>query len=183
MNKNQILLALFLLIFSFMSYADFEYEGKLSVVYPAKTKDESDFNLAYRQKGFDHEFQIGKQTFKVGGQPESYSLAIVLEPNNLVRVLEFSNRQIETFHLDLADYNIRLKKKILSKPVKGDYILSIKNVDYFFQQNLAQITFKFDDEGIKGIEVDGMVASLGLNQAKSSCDESKEDCDDKETNE
>lgn len=164
---------------SFSAHADFNYEAELVVAYPTGIEDAKKFAIAYRQKDFDHEFQIGENTFKVSGQPESYSFAMVLEPNNLVRIMEFSKKQFETFEMEIGDYEIALKKKVLNNPVKGDYILSINNVDYFFQHNLAQITFVFNDEGIKEIEVDGMVASLGVNEAKDKCAEFEDGSEEK----
>lgn len=177
MNKKYIVLLALLFITGKLTAADFDYTGQLKINYPTKTYRELEFTLAYRQFEYEHEFQVGKKVYKVGGQPESYSFALVLEPNNLVRVMEFSKKQIEGFELEIGDYEIELKKRVLSKPVKGDYILSVQNVDYFFQQNLAQITFKFNDKGIKEVEVEGMVASLGVNEQKLNCEKDPSKCD------
>lgn len=159
---------------SFSAMADFNYDGKLEITYPSGQSVEKELPLSYTQKGYDHTFQVGEHVFNVSGEPESYSIAMLLQPNNLVWVQEFAKGQFESFKLDLGDYKFKLVKKILNEPVKGDYILSVNNVDYFFQQSLAQITFLFDENGIKEIEVDGMVASLGLNTAKNACEDMEE---------
>lgn len=175
---NRLLLA-FSLFCSGTAFADFRHDGKLVLTYPTGQSTEHDLVLSYTADGFDHKFQVGKHTFNVSGKPESYSIAMLLQPNNLVWVQEFAKGQFETFTLDIGDYKFKLVKKILNEPVKGDYILSVNNVDYFFQQSLAQITFLFDDDGIKEIEVDGMVASLGINTAKNECEDMEEGSDER----
>jgi len=164
---------------SFSALADFNYDGKLKVTYPSGQSVEKTFPLSYTQKDYDHAFQVGEHVFNVSGEPESYSIAMLLQPNNLVWVQEFVKGQFESFHLDLGEHKFKLVKKILNEPVKGDYILSINKVDYFFQQNLAQITFLFNEDGIEEIEVDGMVASLGLNTAKDICQDMEEGSDER----
>ncbi len=161
-------------LISSSALADFSYDGKLKLTYPSGQSVEKSLPLAYTQQGYDHTFQIGEHVFNVSGEPESYSFAMLLQPNNLVWVQEFGKGQFESFQLDLGEYKFKLVKKILNEPVKGDYIFSVNNVDYFFQQNLAQVTFLFNEDGIKEIEVDGMVASLGLNTAKNACEDMEE---------
>lgn len=174
---NRLLLAISFLYTS-SAFADFRHDGKLVITYPTGQSTKHDLVLAYTSEGFDHTFQVGKHKFNVSGKPESYSIAMLLQPNNLVWVQEFAKGQFESFSLDIGDYKFKLIKKILNEPVKGDYILSVNNVDYFFQQSLAQITFMFDDDGIKEVEVDGMVASLGINTAKNECDDMEEGSDE-----
>lgn len=169
-----IAVALPLASMSFNALADFNYDGKLKITYPSGQTVEKEMPLSYTQKEYDHTFQVGEHVFNVSGEPESYSIAMLLQPNNLVWVQEFAKGQFESFKLDLGEYKFKLVKKILNEPVKGDYILSVNNVDYFFQQSLAQITFLFDENGIKEVEVDGMIASLGLNTAKNACEDMEE---------
>lgn len=173
-SKQLMSIAATAVLVSASAQADFSYDGKLKLTYPSGQSVEKDLPLAYTQSGFDHTFQIGEHKFNVSGKPESYSFAMLLQPNNLVWVQEFAKGQFESFNLDLGEYKFKLVKRILNEPVKGDYIFSVNNVDYFFNQNLAQVTFLFGDEGITEIEVDGMVASLGLNTAKNACEEMEE---------
>ena len=153
------------------SHADFSLNGALTLKFPTGTKQEIDMPIAYKGSEYDHKFRVGKMEYTVSGRPERYSFALVLQKNNYMWVQEFAKGYFESFDWTIGDKKIRLYKEILAKPVKGDYILSIGETDYFFQQNLAQLTFIFDEEGIKEIEVDGMVASLGLNKAKTPCPE------------
>lgn len=149
--------------------ADFNLQGDLTLHYPTGSSKSLEMPIAYTSSEYDHTFQIGKAKYSVTGQPEKYSFALVLQKNNYVWVQEFAKGYFESFDWKIGDYDIKLYKEILAKPVMGDYILSIGDTDYFFSKNIAQITFIFDEEGIKEIEVDGMVASLGLNKAKDPC--------------
>lgn len=155
------------LMSSFTSFATFEHVGKLVIGYETGQLIEKNFVLAYRDKGMDHEFQVGDNTFKVSGKPDSYSIAMVMSEKELVWINEFSSKYFKTFKLDIGDYKFNLKKKVYKEPVKGNYVFSLNNVDYFFQKPVAQLTFKFGEDGIKEIEVDGMVASIGINSAES----------------
>lgn len=167
-----------LLLAAPFTFANFEHKGEVKVTYPTGQVKAKSMPLAYKQGQYEHTFTVGSQEYQVTGQPQSYSIALLLQANNYVWVQEFAKGYFEGFDWQIGEHSIKLYKRILSKPVKGDYILTIDGKDYFFQQNLAQITFKFDDKGIKSIEVDGMVASLGLNEAKNPCDEFEPDSDE-----
>ena len=160
-------IAVIFMIFSFTSQASFEHVGKLVVGFESGQVKERNFILAYREKQGKSEFQVGNNKFSVSGKPESYSLAMVLGENGLIWLNEFNGGYFKTFTFDISKYKIKLRKQILKDRVLGDYVLSIDNIDYFFQSQVAQLTFKFSDKGIEEIEVDGMVASLGLNSAES----------------
>jgi hypothetical protein len=168
--SRSILLSL--LLVSLPSFADFNIDGKLKLTYPYDDEiKELPFPLSYSHENDDHTFSIGPHTFQVTGQPESYSFALILKDNNFVWLQELSDREFESFSLVLGEHKLKLVKRILNKPVKGDYILTIDGVDYFFNNTLTQINFTFDDDGIAGISVYGMIASLGMNKAKNPCDE------------
>jgi len=183
-NKSARLMTLLVAsLGSFIVKADFDLKGDLTLHYPTGSKQEIQMPIAYKGDQYEHKFKVGKMEYSVTGRPEKYSFALVLQKNNYMWVQEFSKGYFESFDWKIGDHKIRLYKEILSKPVKGDYILSIDDKDYFFQQRLAQLTFIFDEEGIKEIEVDGMVASLGLNKAKDKCEtvegeEPAEGCED-----
>lgn len=162
------------LLFSSVATADFAESGELELFYPTGSSKKLEMPLAYTGGEYDHIFQVGKMKYNVSGQPEKYSFAVVLQKNNYVWVQEFAKGYFESFDWNIGDYKIRLYKEILAKPVMGDYILSINDTDYFFSKKIAQLTFIFDENGIKEIEVDGMVASLGLNKAKTECPDDPE---------
>ncbi|QTH64401.1 hypothetical protein J1N51_02625 [Psychrosphaera ytuae] len=157
------------LAFSNVALADFSLTGELNAVDPRGKSIKKDMPMAFTQVGDDFKFKIGKFEYKVPSRPEKYSIALVLQDNNFVWVQEFNKRPIKSFEWKLGEHNIRLYKEVLKKPVKGDYILAIDDKDYFFKNKLAQITFIYNEEGIEAIEVDGMVASIGLNRAKDEC--------------
>lgn len=168
--SRSILLSI--LFVSLPSFADFNIDGKLTLTYPYNDDvKEIPFPISYDHKDDDHSFTIGSHTFSVTGQPEGYSFALLLKDNNYVWLQEFSKKEFESFSLTLGEHKLKLVKRVLNKPVKGDYILTIDDVDYFFNNTLAQINFSFDDDGIAGISVYGMITSLGINKAKNPCDE------------
>ncbi len=167
-----LLCSLFLL--SPFSHANFKLDGKLELTFPSGEVKKLDFPLSYVHENYEHTFVVGQHTFDVTGQPESYSFALLLKNNNYVWLQEFSKKQFKSFDLTLGDNKLKLVKRILKKPVKGDYILTINGKDYFFQHTLAQINFAFDDDGISEISVDGMVASLGINTEANPCEEFEE---------
>ncbi|MDO6717863.1 hypothetical protein Q4575_00530 [Psychrosphaera sp. 1_MG-2023] len=174
MNKTMSVVykVLFVSAFSLISLsalADFDIKGEVKMVYPTGAKESSKMSIGYVAKEYDHTFKIGKAEYAVSGRPDKYSFVLVLQKNNYVWVQEFSKSLIESFDWKIGEKHIRLYKEILAKPVMGDYILSIDDKDYFFSKNIAQITFSFNEEGLEEIEVDGMVASLGLNKVKAEC--------------
>jgi len=162
------------------SLADFNLDGQLKLKSPYGDKTEIPFPLSYTQQGDKHKFVIGPNSFNVTGQPEIYSFAMLLQDNNYVWLQEFSDEQFKSFSLTLGEHKLALSKLILNEPVKGDYILTIDDTDYFFQNKMAQINFIFDDNGIAEIEVDGMTVSLGLNKPKNPCDVFEEDSKERE---
>ena len=185
MNRflSALILGLSSLTFSSALMADFALEGELTATDPRGKVIKRDMPMAFKTVGDDFKFKIGKFEYKVAGQPEKYSIAVVLQENNFVWVQEFSQKPIKSFEWQLGDHKIKLYKEILKKPVKGDYILAIDDKDYFFKNRLAQITFKYNEEGIEEIVVDGMVASLGLNKAKSECSAKDTEAGDKTSTE
>lgn len=164
------------------SSAGFLLEGKLIVTDPYKKIHEKNMPMGFSDDGNVQKFIIGENQHKVPGKPEKYSIAILLQDNNFVWVQEFHSKPLKSFTWQLGEHKISLVKEILRKPVKGDYILSIDDKDYFFNNRLAQITFIFNDEGIESFDVSGMVASLGLNRAKDKCD-TESNSDESETDE
>lgn len=161
------------------SFADFNFDGQLKITFPSGAKKEMPFPLSYSQKDGKHIFVVGPNSFNVAGQPKSYSFAMLLKTNNYAWLQEFSNNQFKSFSLTLGEHKLALSKQILNEPVKGDYILTINDTDYFFQNRMAQINFIFNDDGIEEIEVDGMTVSLGLNKLKNPCHEFEEDSEER----
>lgn len=164
------------ILFSSSAHADFKLDGELQITPPRGAEEKVNLSIGYQSNEYDHKFSIGSASYDVSGRPEKYSFAIVLQKNNYVWIQEFSQQLIKTFEWNISGRKIKLYKKVLSNPVMGDYILSVDDKDYFFSKRIAQMTFIFDEEGIKEIEIDGMVASLGLNKAKTECAEG-ESCD------
>lgn len=146
--------------------ADFSLEGDLTITFPTGATKKLKMPISYTSSEYDHLFTVGDKQYKVGGRPEKYSFATLLQKSNFVWIQEFAKGPFESFEWEIGDHKLKLYKEVLAKPVKGDYILSIDDKDYFFQNKLTQIDFLFNEEGIEAIETSGFVASLGLNKAK-----------------
>ena len=94
--------------------------------------------------------------------PESYSIAITLSKDEeQIWVQEFNNGFIESFNWQIGEHSLQLKKSKFKDPVKGDYVISLDNKDYFFARNNISITVKFNNDGIDRIAIDGVTKDMG----------------------
>lgn len=50
------------------------------------------------------------------------------------------------------------------KRAKGDYVLTIDEVSYFFSGNQGAIVVSFNEDGISDVEANGFVKDLGLSE-------------------
>lgn len=146
-----------LLLAPFATYADFVEAGKGKLIYPTGLSQPLDFTLGY-SKG---KFTAGPLSMKTRSIPEKYSLGIMLYKDEHVMVQEFANGYFTEFDLKIANHSISLKKKTFKEKVKGDYVLTIDGIDYFFTSSIGQVEFILSDKGIKGIEVQGFVKDIG----------------------
>lgn len=140
-----------------MASADFVATGSGSLTYPTGLKQPLDFSISF-QKGT---FSVGPLSMKTPSTPEKYSLGIILYKDKHVMVQEFANGYFSEFDLSISDHEISLRKKTFKDQVKGNYVVSIDGVDYFFTSSIGQIEFMLTDKGIKGIEVQGLVKDIG----------------------
>ena len=115
----------------------FLLEGKLVVTDPYKKKHEKNMSIGFTDDGNVQKFIVGEHQYKVPGKPEKYSVAILLQDNNFVWVQEFHSKPLKSFTWQLGEHKISLYKEILRNPVKGDYILSIDDKDYFFNNRFS----------------------------------------------
>lgn len=94
--------------------------------------------------------------------PESYSIAITLsKDDSKVWVQEFNAGFIDSFEWHLGEQTIALRKKEFKVPVKGNYVLSLNNIDYFLVKNNVSIQIKFKEDGIDNIKIDGVTKDMG----------------------
>lgn len=155
------LLRFFIVILSFyssVSLANFNYQGAGNITYPTGVQKPFEFGFAWqKQQG---QFQMGQ--YKLNELPKSYSVAITLSPDEQqVYVQEFANGYISEFEWQLGKHFIALKKKKFAKPVRGDYVLTINDNDYFLLGKNATIKFVFNEDGIDYITPVGITRDMG----------------------
>ena len=120
-------------LFSSSVWADFDYPGEGKVRYP--TGLEKPFAFGFGWNEADGKFKIGSKTYAMQ-LPESYSIAITLSKDEeQIWVQEFNNGFIESFNWQIGEHSLQLKKSKFKDPVKGDYVISLDNKDYFFARN------------------------------------------------
>ena len=152
-------------LFCASAQADFSYVGKGKLLFPTGTETDLEFTLAATKLSNGYSFKVGQQALEVAQVPEKYSIWFSLNKAHEVYVQEFATTYLQEFELKLDDYNITLKKKILKpKPAKGDYVLSINNLEYFFTSNQGQIDIFMNEEGIVSIEANGFAKDLGMSE-------------------
>lgn len=147
------------------AHADFNYVGKGKLRFPTGTETDLEFPLAATKINTGFSFKVGQQELEVAQVPEKYSIWFSMNKAHEVYVQEFASTYLQEFELQLGEYDITLKKKVLKpKPAKGDYVLSINNLDYFFTSNQGQIDILMNEEGIVAIEANGFAKDLGLSE-------------------
>lgn len=151
------------LLFSCSAFANFDFEGKGSITYPTGVEKAFAFGFAWDKTA--EKFRIGNKSYDMSSLPESYSIAITLsKDDSKIWVQEFNAGFIESFEWQLGEKNISLKKKEFKVPVKGNYVLSLNNIDYFLVKNNVSIQIKFNEDGIENIKIDGVSKDMGAKQ-------------------
>lgn len=145
------------LLIPFIASADFVATGKGNIKYPTGLMQPLDFKLSF-EKGT---FSVGPLSMQTPSAPEKYSLGIMLYKDKHVMVQEFANGYFSEFDLTISGHVIKLSKKIFKEKVKGDYVLNIDGIDYFFTSSIGQIEFILGEKGITDIEVQGLVKDIG----------------------
>ncbi len=160
MKRIFLLLAM---LFASSAFANFTIPGKGTVTYPTGVTKSFEFGFAWDSG--QQQFTIGKKSYNVSQLPEAYSLAMALSPDErTIWLQEFAKGYFSEFTWQLGEHTVSLKKRDFAKPVKGDYVLSVNDMDYFFIRNSASITVKFDKDGVRSIAVDGVTKDMGTKQ-------------------
>ncbi|WP_325047860.1 hypothetical protein [Pseudoalteromonas sp. T1lg23B] len=95
--------------------------------------------------------------------PESYSIAITLSKDeSKVWIQEFNKGFIEGFDWQLGKHKLSLHKQDFNDNVKGNYLLTFNNVDYFLARSNVSIEISFTTEGIDNVKLDGVTKDMGI---------------------
>jgi hypothetical protein len=155
-----LLLLLASLVISSPALANFDFKGQGKITYPTGLEKPFEFGFAWDET--KEKFRIGNKNYNMSNLPESYSIAITLsKDDSKVWIQEFNAGFIDSFEWQLAEQTITLKKKEFKVPVKGNYVLSLNNIDYFLVKNNISIQIKFNENGIENIKIDGVTKDMG----------------------
>ncbi|KPH64697.1 hypothetical protein AMS58_11175 [Pseudoalteromonas porphyrae] len=162
MIKPVFYLGVLFTLCSSYAWADFDYPGEGKVSYP--TGVEKPFKFGFGWQKNNEQFTIGTKSYNMQ-LPESYSIAITLSKDEQqIWVQEFNNGFIEGFNWKIGEHTLALEKRQFKDPVKGNYVISLDNKNYFFARNNISIMIKFSEEGIETIAIDGVTKDMGTKQ-------------------
>ncbi|MEJ6474517.1 hypothetical protein [Pseudoalteromonas piscicida] len=160
MNILSLITCSTLLAFSSACYADFDFKGEGTLTYPTGVDKAFEFGFAWNKQA--EKFRIGANQYDMSELPESYSVAITLSKDDTrIWIQEFNQGFISEFTWNIADHTIALVKKDFKDAVKGNYVLTVNGIDYFFARDNVSITLSFDDDGIENVKVDGVTKDMG----------------------
>ncbi|MFH6952799.1 hypothetical protein ACHSBP_06785 [Pseudoalteromonas sp. XMcav1-K] len=149
-----------LMCVSFQLKASFELPGSGTVIYPSGLKQEFSFGFKWDKQ--NKLFTIGNQEYPMDQMPDSYSIALTLAGDDqAVFVQEFANGYISEFEWRLGPHIIKLEKKRLEYPVRGDYILWIDQYNYFLKNGNPSVKIVFNKDGINYIIPSGITKDNG----------------------
>lgn len=149
-----------ILLFSFPSFANFDLKGNGTLSYPTGISKPFNFGFAWNNK--TEKFTIGQKSYSMEQVPDSYSIALAISKNEKsVWVQEFAKGYFEQFEWKIGKHYVQLKKQKFESKVLGNYVLILDDNQYFFTSRAASLTIKFNEDGIKGISIDGVTKDFG----------------------
>jgi len=149
-----------ILLFSFPSFANFDLKGNGTLSYPTGISKPFNFGFAWNNK--TEKFTIGQKSYSMEQVPDSYSIALAISKNEKsVWVQEFAKGYFEQFEWKIGKHHVQLKKQKFESKVLGNYVLILDDNQYFFTSRAASLTIKFNEDGIKGISIDGVTKDFG----------------------
>ena len=143
------------LLFALPTQAQFDISGEGHVFMANGTTQTFDFGFSlFRQDG-RYRFIVGRYSLDVPAVPQKYSLALILQDDKHVWVSDFINEPLLGFELQIEQYQIKLFQDPDSD-AKGQFILQVNDERFQFSRGPGQVSFLFNDSGIKDVRVDGM---------------------------
>ena len=160
MQKLTLFLATTLLTLSPLCYANFDLKGPGELRFPNGSSKGFYFGFGWESKA--QKFRIGPKQYNMSELPESYSVAITLDKSeNSVWIQEFYPGFIEGFSWTLGENKLELQKKDFEGAVKGNYVITLNGIDYFFARNNITIDVVFNESDIKHIKLEGVIKNMG----------------------
>ena len=154
---NRYLLLCFALLFlPTASYAQFDIAGKGKVFLNTDKSQDFEFGFRYFRQEGSYRFIVGRHNLTVNSVPRKYSLALILQDDESVWVPDIANEPIRGFELQIGDYSIKLQQDSEADNAKGNFVLHLNDEQFHFSRGPGQINFRFTEDGIKDVRVEGM---------------------------
>lgn len=147
-----------LLLASNNAQADFDLKGKGNLVYPTGMVKPFEYGFGFKQGNEGYTFRVGEQVMNTTDVPAKYTIWISVHNNESVFVQEFTKGYFKEFDWTIGDHKVKLTKKVFKKRrVKGDYVLTINDEEFYFAKTTAQLNIHFTKKGVRNIDTDGFV--------------------------
>lgn len=160
LNKNKCILLLSTFFLSLPAFANFNFKGDGTLSYPTGISKPFNFGFAWNDK--TQKFTIGNKSYSMEQVPDSYSIALAISKNEkTVWVQEFAKGYFEQFEWQIDKHTLKLEKQKFENKVLGNYVLTLDDNQYFFTSRAASLTIKFNEDGIKGISIEGVTKDFG----------------------
>lgn len=141
-----------------VSLAEFQLNGPVRLTLQDGSTQQTEFGFAFLQHEGGYQFQLGPHNMAVEQVPKRYTLALMLNKEQLVWAQDFSKAPLSGFDWQIGQHQLKLFKQKLQPARPGDFVLLIDDLRYhFIEGRPAQIHFHFDEKGISEIEVEAML--------------------------
>jgi len=145
-----------LLLFSAPSHAQFDISGEGKVYLTKGTSQEFDFGFSYFRQEGAYRFIVGRHNLTVNSVPKKYSLAMILQDDDKVWVPDFVNEPLNGFEWEIEGYKLKLYRDENVTDAKGNFIFELDGEVFYFNRGPGQVNFRFTENGIKDVRVEGM---------------------------
>ncbi len=158
MTKFLVILHLCALLLSPFSHAQFELAGPVALTFADDSKKSTEFGFAFLQNEGAYQFSVGPHKMAVEEVPKRYTLALMLNKDQLIWARDFTKKPIKGFDWKVGKHSLQLFQQKLQPARPGDFVLMIDGMRYhFIEGKPAQIHFHFNEKGITEVEVESMV--------------------------
>ncbi|MDZ7870023.1 MAG: hypothetical protein U5L02_12655 [Rheinheimera sp.] len=158
MKKFLFLLQLSTLLLSPFSHAQFDLPGPIALTFADDSKENIEFGFAFLQNEGAFRFSVGRHEMAVEEVPKRYTLALMLNKDQLIWARDFTKKPLKGFEWKVGQHSLQLFKQKLQPARPGDFVLIIDGMRYhFIEGKPAQIHFHFDEKGITEVEVESML--------------------------
>lgn len=150
--------ALIVLLLSAPSRAEFQLTGPVRLTLADGSVQQTEFGFAFLKQETGYQFKLGKHEMAVEEVPKRYTLALMLNKDQLVWAQDFSKSPLSGFEWQIGQHQLKLFKQSLKPARPGDFVLLIDDLRYHFVEGRpAQIHFYFNNKGIADIRVEAML--------------------------